>query len=251
VNITRPALVIYLMASDEAVTLADAAVRGGATALELGIPYSDPLADGPTIQRAAQRALDAGMTPRKALTILASINERCDVPLVPMTYGAIVEAYGIDAFVRDAAAAGADGLIVADVPPEESDALRTAAGSVAIDLVHLVAPTSAAQRLERAAGASRGFVYLVASVGTTGARDALDPRLANLIGRVKAASGATPVLAGFGISQPKQAASVIAAGGDGVIIGSAAIDAAAAGGVGGLESFVRGIRGALDAACGA
>ena len=111
-KLATPALVVYLMAADDTPELAEAAVRGGATAIEIGIPYSDPLADGPTIQRAGQRSLDAGMTPPQALAILAEVDRRVDVPLIPMTYGAIVESYGRERFCADAAAAGADGLIV-------------------------------------------------------------------------------------------------------------------------------------------
>jgi tryptophan synthase alpha chain len=245
VRLSTPALVIYLMAGDDTPELAAAAVRGGATAIELGIPYSDPLADGPTIQRAGQRALDAGITPPRALDIMRRLDGAVDVPLIPMTYGAIVEAYGRERFCAEAAAAGAEGLIVVDVPPEESGALRDAAGASGIDLVHLVAPTSRDERLRAAAGASRGFVYLVAAMGTTGAREQLDVRLAGLIGLVKEAAGDTPVLAGFGISRPEQVRSVLDAGADGVVVGSAAIEAAERGGAAALEEFVAGLKGAM------
>jgi tryptophan synthase alpha chain len=245
VKLATPALLIYLMASDDTPELAEAAVRGGATAIEIGIPYSDPLADGPTIQRAGQRSLDAGMTPPKALAILAEVDRRVDVPLIPMTYGAIIESYGRERFCTDAAAAGAEGLIVVDVPPEESDGLRGAAAAAGIDLVHLVAPTSRPERLRAAASASRGFVYLVAAMGTTGAREQLDDRLSGLIGVVKEAAGDTPVVAGFGISRPGHVAGVLAAGADGVAVGSAAIDAADRGGAPALEEFVRSLAAAL------
>jgi tryptophan synthase alpha chain len=246
VRIERPALVIYLMARDDTAELAEAAVAAGATAIEVGIPYSDPLADGPTIQRAGQRALDAGMTPPRAIDVIRDIAARVDVPLVPMTYGAIVTAYGTERFCQDAAAAGAQGLIVVDVPPEESEELRTAATSAGLDLVHLVALTSSAERLALAAGLSRGFVYLVASMGTTGARERLDDRLGGLITRTKAAAGETPVVTGFGISTPEQVAAVLAAGADGVAVGSAAIDAADAGGAEGLGRFVASLAGGLS-----
>jgi tryptophan synthase alpha chain len=245
VNLATPALVVYLVADDGVVELAEAAVRGGATALEIGVPYSDPLADGPTIQRATQRALDAGMTPRRALELMAAVDRRVDVPLIPMTYGAIVEAYGADAFARDAAAAGAEALIVSDVPPEESDELRAAAAADGLDVIHLVAPTSRPERLAAAAAASAGFVYLVAAVGVTGARESLDARVADLVAAVREHAGGTPVLAGFGISRPEQVRAVLAAGADGVIVGSAAIDAAERGGAAGLEAFVRELAGGL------
>ena len=244
-KIETPALLVYLMAGDETPELAAAAVRGGATGIELGIPYSDPLADGSTVQRAGQRALDAGMTPPRAIEIMGRVDAAVDVPLIPMTYGAIVEAYGRERFCADAAAAGAEGLIVVDVPPEESGPVRDAAGASGIDLVHLVAPTSRGDRLRAAAGASRGFVYLVAAMGTTGARERLDDRLAGLIGVVKEAANGTPVLAGFGISRPEQVRSVLDAGADGVVVGSAAIEAAERGGAAALEEFVAGLKGAM------
>ena len=138
-----------------------------------------------------------------------------------------------------------EGLIVVDVPPEESGELRDTAAASGIDLVHLVAPTSRDERLRAAAGASRGFVYLVAAMGTTGAREQLDDRLAGLIGVVKEAAGDTPVLAGFGISRPEHVRAVLAAGADGVVVGSAAIDAADNGGAAALEEFVRSLATAL------
>lgn len=244
-NLRTPALILYVMASREAPELAEAAVRGGATALELGIPYSDPLADGPTIQRAAQRALEAGMTPRGALDVLAEIHARVDVPLIPMTYGAIVEAYGAEPFCRDAAGAGAEALIVADVPPEESDELRAAARRVDVDLVHLVAPTSRPERIAAAAATSRGFVYLVAAVGTTGARESLDERMATLIEQSRAAAPTTPLIAGFGVSRPEHIAALLEAGADGAIVASAGLDVAERGGPDALEAFVRELAGAL------
>ncbi len=234
-----PALAVYLMANEDAPALAEAAVRGGATVIELGIPYSDPLADGTTIQRAAQAALDLGITPHRALELLAEINRRVDVPLVPMTYGAIVESYGEEAFCRDAAAAGAEALIVADIPPEESERLRAAAEAVGVDLIHLVAPTSRPERIQAAAAASRGFVYLVAAVGVTGARENLDGRVAELLTLTREAAGETPILGGFGVSTRAHVEGLIAAGTDGAIVGSAAIDAIERGGPEALEALVR------------
>lgn len=245
-NIARPSLAVYLMAGDDAPGLAMAAVRGGATVIELGIPYSDPLADGATIQRAAQAALDAGITPRRALAILREINDCVDVPLVPMTYGAIVEGYGEEAFCRDAAAAGAEGLIVADIPPEESARLRAAAENVGIDLIHLVAPTSGPERIKIAASASRGFVYLVTAVGLTGARENLDDRVAALVQSTREAAGDTPILGGFGVSRREHVAGLIAAGADGAIVGSAAIDAIDRGGADALEELVRDLAAGLQ-----
>jgi tryptophan synthase alpha chain len=239
VKLATPALVVYLVLDEGIEELAEAAVRGGATALELGIPYSDPLGDGPTIQAATQRALDAGITPRRALALMAAVDGRVDVPLIPMTYGAIVEAYGTAAFARDAAAAGADAVIVLDVPPEESDELRTACAAAGVDVVKLVAPTSRPDRLAAAAAMSAGFVYLVAAVGVTGARESVDARVADLVAAARPHAGSTPLLAGFGISRPEHVRAVLAAGADGAIVGSAAVDTAWRGGAAALEAFVR------------
>jgi tryptophan synthase alpha chain len=241
VNVATPALSIYLMAGDTLAELAAAAVRGGATVVEVGIPFSDPLADGPTIQQAGQAALAAGMTPRRCLDVLAETRQEIgeDVPLVPMTYAAIVERYGVDRFCREAGAAGASGLIVADVPPEEAAELAAAASSNGMDLVQLVALTSRDERIALAASASRGFIYVVAAIGTTGARDRLDvERLRGLLARVRAHAHGLPLLCGFGVSTREQVASLRAAGADGVIVGSAAIEAVNRGGAPELERFV-------------
>jgi tryptophan synthase alpha chain len=241
VRVATPALSIYLMAGETLPELAAAAVRGGATVIEMGIPFSDPLADGPTIQAAGQAALDAGMTPRRCLDVLARTREAIgpDVPLVPMTYAAIVERYGVERFCEDAGAAGANGLIVADVPPEEAGELAAAAAANGIDLVQLVSLTSRDARLAIAAGASRGFVYVVAAIGVTGARAALDvERLRGLLALVRSYAGELPLLCGFGVSTPEQVAALREAGADGVIVGSAAIEAVGRGGADELERFV-------------
>jgi tryptophan synthase alpha chain len=241
VRIETPALSIYLMAGEELPGLAAAAVRGGATVVEVGIPSSDPLADGPTIQAAGQAALDAGMTPRRCLDVLAETRAAIgsEIPLVPMTYAAIVERYGVERFCRDAGGAGATGLIVADIPPEEAGELAAGAASHGIDLVQLVALTSRDERIALAAGASHGFIYVVSAIGTTGARDALDvERLRGLLARVRSHANGLPLLCGFGVSRGEQVAALCEAGADGVIVGSAAIDAVNRGGADELERFV-------------
>jgi tryptophan synthase alpha chain len=240
-RIEVPALAIYLMAGDELPELAAAAVRGGATVVEVGIPFSDPLADGPTIQAAGQAALDAGMTPRRCLDVLAATRSAIgpEMPLVPMTYAAIVERYGVERFCADAAEAGATGLIVADIPPEEAGELAEAATSNGMDLVQLVALTSRDERIALAGGASRGFIYVVSAIGTTGARDELDvERLRSLLARVRSHAGGLPLLCGFGVSRGEHVAALREAGADGVIVGSAAIDAVNRGGAPELERFV-------------
>jgi tryptophan synthase alpha chain len=247
-NLRTPALAIYLMAGDELPEAAAAAVAAGATAIEVGIPFSDPLADGPTIQRAAQGALAAGMTPPRCLEVLAATRARLGdaVPLIPMTYAAIVERYGVARFCADASAAGATGLIVADVPPDDGDELQAASAANGIDLVQLISLTSAERRLELACRTSRGFIYVVSAIGTTGAREELDvERLRGLLARVRAHAGALPLLCGFGVSRASQVRDLRAAGADGVIVGSAAIAALESGGVAGLGELVASLAGGL------
>ena len=236
-RLATPALVVYLMADEGVVDLAEAAVRGGATALELGIPYSDPLADGPTIQRAGQRALDAGMTPRRALDLLAEIDRRVDVPLVPMTYSSLLEAYGWERFSADARAAGATSLIVADLPAGEREELRR---------IQLVAPTSTDERLRVAARETDGWLYLVTLTGTTGAREGLSPQLAGLVARARLAAADLPLYAGFGISSPEQARAAASLA-DGIVVGSRALEVAEDGAAA-LQTFVAGLRSAIDGA---
>jgi tryptophan synthase alpha chain len=248
VKLRTPALAIYLMAGDGLPDAAAAAVEAGATAIEVGIPFSDPLADGPVIQRAAEAALAGGMTPPRCLEALAATRARLggEVPLIPMTYAAIVERYGIAQFCADAAGAGATGLIVADVPPDDGDELQAASVANGIDLVQLISLTSADARLAMACRTSRGFIYVVSAIGTTGAREELDvERLRALLARVRAHAGELPLLCGFGVSRASQVRDLRAAGADGVIVGSAAITALESGGIGGLSSLVASLAGAL------
>src|SRR5205085_8242854 len=155
-------LAIYLMCGAATPELAEAAVEGGADIVELGFPFSDPLADGPVIRRAGERALAEGMRTRECIACLAATRARVEVPLIPMTYSSLLEAYGYDRFARDAAEAGATSLIVADLPVEVEPELRR---------IQLVAPTSTDERIALAAARTDGWLYLVALTGTTGARD--------------------------------------------------------------------------------
>jgi tryptophan synthase alpha chain len=248
VTLRTPALAIYLMAGEDLPEQAAAAMQAGATAIEVGIPFSDPLADGPTIQRAAHAALLAGMNPPRCLEALAATRARLggDAPLIPMTYAAIVERYGVARFCADAAQAGATGLIVADVPPDDGDDLQAESARNGVDLVQLVALTSADARLALACRASRGFVYVVSAIGTTGAREQLDvARLTGLLARVRVHAGELPLLCGFGVSRPEHVRDLRAAGADGVIVGSAAIAALEDGGVTGLAELVSSLAAAL------
>jgi tryptophan synthase alpha chain len=227
-------LAVYLMAGQETPELAEAAVSGGADLIEVGFPFSDPLADGPVIRRAAERALAEGMRTGRCLECLRAIRERVDVPLVPMTYASLLEAHGYQRFAEDARAAGADSLIVADLPAGERPELRR---------VQLVAPTSTHERLRLAAAQTDGWLYLVTLTGTTGAREQLSPELAPLVRRARSVTD-VPLLAGFGISTPKQAGAAAELA-DGVVVGSAALTAAEEG-VRSLEDFIRSLRRALD-----
>jgi tryptophan synthase alpha chain len=229
-------LAVYLMAGVETPELAEAAVAGGADLVEIGFPFSDPLADGPVIRLAAERALEEGMRTERCLECLAAVRRRVDVPLVPLTYASLLEAYGYERFARDAQAAGAESVIVADLPAGERPELRR---------VQLVAPTSTEERLRLAAAETDGWLYLVTVTGTTGARETLSPELAPLVERARAVTD-VPLLAGFGISTPEQARAAAELA-DGVVVGSAALLAAEEG-ARSLEDFVRSLRRALDGA---
>jgi len=229
-------LVVYLMSGPELPDLAEAAVEGGADLVELGFPFSDPLADGPVIRRAAERALAQGMRTGACLEVLAETRERLpDTPLVPMTYSSLLEAYGWERFAADARGAGATSLIVADLPADERPELLR---------VQLVAPTSTDERVRLAAERTDGWLYLVTLTGTTGARDGLSPALAGLVQRARAATK-LPLYAGFGISTPEQARSAGELA-DGIVVGTSALQAAEEG-AGALRDYVRSLRAALDA----
>jgi tryptophan synthase alpha chain len=229
------ALVVYLMAGRGMPALAEAAVRGGADIVEIGFPFSDPLADGPVIRRAAERALAEGMRTAACLACLADVRECIDKPIVPMTYASLLEGYGYERFAEDARAAGATSLIVADLPVDSHPELRR---------VQLVAPTSTGERLRLAAELTDGWLYLVSVTGTTGAREALSGEAAELVRRARGLTH-LPLYLGFGISTP---AHVAAAGriADGVVVGSRAVEMAEEGPEALLE-YVASLREALDA----
>jgi tryptophan synthase alpha chain len=224
------------MAGPETPELAEAAVAGGADLLEIGFPFSDPLADGPIIRLAGERALARGMRTRACLECLAETRARVDVPLIPMTYASILEAYGHERFRADARAAGATSLIVADLPVEAAPELPR---------VQLVAPTTPRARVRLAAERTDGWLYLVTVTGTTGARESVSSQLAGLVERARAVTD-VPLLAGFGISTPEQAAEAAALA-DGIVVGSRAIQIAEESGPEGLRDYVSSLREALDA----
>ena len=227
-------LVIYLMAGPDTPVLAEAAVAGGADIVEIGIPFSDPLADGPVIRRAGERALAQGMRTAACLDCLAETRRLVGVPLVPMTYAAILEAYGWARFADAAHAAGATSLIVADLPAGERPELRR---------VQLVAPTSTDERLRLAAAETDGWLYLVTLTGTTGARTGLSTQLPGLIERARGITD-VPLYAGFGISTPAHARAAADLS-DGIVVGSRAVLVAEEGPTA-LQEYVASLRAAID-----
>lgn len=230
-------LVIYLMAGSETAELARAAVEGGADIIEIGFPFSDPLADGPVIRRAAERALRHGMRTKACLEVLAETRGLLpDTPLIPMTYSSLLEAYGWKRFAADAAAAGATSLIVADLPAGERPELRR---------VQLVAPTSTDERIRLASEQTDGWLYLVTVAGTTGARSDVSPALAGLVDRARRTTD-VPLFAGFGISKPEHARAAAELT-DGVVVGSRALEVAEAG-PDTLRDYVASLRAGVDLA---
>ena len=233
----RKTLVVYLMSGPETPALAEAAVDAGADLVELGFPFSDPLADGPVIRRAAERALAEGMRTGACLELLAETRARLpETPLVPMTYSSLLEAFGWERFADEARAAGATNLIVADLPAGDRPELRR---------IQLVAPTSTDERIRLAAAGTDGWLYLVTVTGTTGARDDLSPALAGLVDRARRATE-LPLYAGFGISTPEQAHAAAQLA-DGIVVGTSALEAAEKGAEA-LAAYVESLRGALDGA---
>jgi tryptophan synthase alpha chain len=224
----QAALMPYLMGGfptmEESLRIGEAYIDGGADLIELGVPFSDPLADGPVIHAAGTAALGAGATVKGVLEVCERLAQR--VPVVVMLYANLVLARGPEAFAAAAAEAGASGLIVPDLPMEEATALLAACDAVGVALVPLVAPTTPDDRLAAIGARARGFVYTVSVTGTTGERAALSDRFASVIGRAKR-HAAVPVALGFGIGAPEQAVQAAEAGADGVIIGSRLVRAAA------------------------
>lgn len=226
----RAGLITYVMAGDPdpdtSLEVMHALAAGGADLIELGLPFSDPMADGPSIQRAALRALAAGMTLAGVLNLVARFRQSdTATPIILMGYMNPVLAMGLGPFARAAAAAGADGVIMVDCPPEEADPLADALDAEGLALVRLATPTTDAGRLAVVARRTRGFVYYVAVAGVTGGKSAEADQVAPSVARVRAASG-LPVAVGFGIRTPAQAAS-IARVADAVVVGTALVDAMA------------------------
>jgi tryptophan synthase alpha chain len=243
----RTALIPYVTAGHPSSAATAEFLRhagGPADIIELGIPFSDPLADGPVIQRSTHEALAAGMSLRGALELLD--RNRPAVPVVLFSYVNPILQYGLEAFLADATAAGASGLLLTDLPTGGDERFEAAIRASRLDLVPLVAPTSPPARVARIAGSAQGFVYVLARLGVTGASPTLDPSLTRTVGAVRAAT-ALPVAVGFGLSTPAQVAAV-AGMADGVVVGSALVERLGSGGVARGLDFLAELRAALDTA---
>ncbi|MBN2005433.1 MAG: tryptophan synthase subunit alpha [Anaerolineae bacterium] len=247
----RKALMPYVTmgypALESALEIVPAIAEAGADLVELGVPFSDPLADGATIQAAGQKALENGMSLSLCLDQAATLRARgVTLPFVLMGYYNPIVRFGVERFARAAAEAGVDGVITPDLPPEEAEALYAALAAQDLDAIFLLAPTSDATRVQAVVEKSTGFVYLVSLVGVTGARDTVSADLAGFVARVRAATG-KPLAVGFGIATPEQAAQVAQIA-DGVIVGSALVKTvgAAANPAEAARAFVAGLRKGMD-----
>ena len=222
----RGGLVAYLTAGDPDLetsrALAVAVAQAGADVLEIGVPFSDPLADGPVIQRAIERALASGTTLRLSLDLVRHVRSAIDTPIVLFTYANPVLRMGADAFARAAADAGADGVLILDYPVEEAEPLRRPLVEAGLDPIFLVSPTTTDARIRRSAELGRGFLYVISRLGVTGMRDRLATDVRALLERVRAASS-LPIAVGFGISTPAHVAEACRAA-DAAVVGSALVD---------------------------
>jgi tryptophan synthase alpha chain len=222
--------------------------RSGADLIELGVPYSDPLADGPVIQAAATRALQRGTRLEQVLEMLKTVSPHLQAPIILFTYYNPIINRGISTFMQQIAAAGASGLVIPDLPLEEVDAVLTAAKHSGIEVILLVAPTSPKQRIEAIAQQSQGFIYLVSVTGVTGMRSQIESRVQTLLTELHSVTD-KPIGVGFGISQPSQAKQVMEWGADAVIVGSAFVKRLAEGspdqGLQAIETFCRSLKAAI------
>jgi len=223
------ALIAYLTGGDPDpkafLANSTALIEGGADIVEVGIPFSDPIADGPVIQASSMRALSQRATPAGVLDLIGELSSQCPVPFVVLSYYNPILAMGLDRFLRKARESGVDGIVVPDLPFEESDEFRNIALKHNIDNIYLVAPNTSRTRLRTVLDKSKGFLYLVSLYGVTGPRDYLSPQALETVKKVKSlARGKVPVSAGFGVSQPEHVSAIIRSGADGAIVGSALVN---------------------------
>jgi tryptophan synthase alpha chain len=219
----RAALIPFFVVGDPdfdaSLAIVTAAIDAGVDILELGIPFSDPIADGPTIQKADVRAMNAGMNVHKALSFVKAIKDHKDIPIGLLMYYNLIHQYGVDRFFRDFRDAGVNSILVADLSIDDGDEVLGPAESAGLDTVFMVTPNTSSERMERIASKTTGFIYTVSLLGVTGSRDALSDAVEGLVGRLKTLTD-VPICVGFGISKPEHARTVANAGADGVIIGS-------------------------------
>ena len=222
----RPLLVACTVAGDpsfdECISIVRELVRSGTDIIELVMPFSDPVADGPVIQQAGARALASGMNTDRLFDLIREVRKETEIPVLIMTYANIVVQRGIEEFYRDAARAGADGVVIADVPLEEADPFCAAARNAGMDPILFVSQTTSPDRIEKILSKAGGFVYLVAAMGVTGTRDEISPDAIALLKTIKKMTS-LPVVPGFGISTPEHVRRYAQAGADGVIVGSALV----------------------------
>jgi tryptophan synthase alpha chain len=223
----KPLFIGFTVAGDPdkatCIRIARALISGGTDILELGVPFSDPVADGPTIQKADERALAAGTIPDSVFEIVKEIRKESEVPIVFLTYFNIIYHRGVERFYRDARDAGVDGILIADMPVEESEEICTVASRYGIDPVFLIAQTTSDSRIKKIVAKAGGYVYLVAVLGVTGVRDHVSEEAIDLLNRVRRYTP-LPLALGFGISTPAHANVCTRAGADGVIVGSAIVE---------------------------
>ena len=245
----RTGLVTYVTAGDPDVARSAEILRrldrAGADVLEVGVPFSDPLADGPVIQRATERALAAGTTLEKVLAMIAGVRADISAPVVIFSYANPILRMGLDRFVTEATAAGVDGVLTLDMPPEEGEAFRSAFAGAGIDTIFLLSPTTTAERIRRASTLGSGFLYGISRLGVTGVRETLDDSAKDLAGRVRAET-TMPLALGFGLSRPEHVRAV-GQWADAAVVGSALVKVIAehgqsAGLLDEVERYVRWLR---------
>jgi tryptophan synthase alpha chain len=245
----RTGLVTYVTAGDPDLARSAEILRrldrAGADVLEVGVPFSDPLADGPVIQRATERALASGTTLEKVLAMLAGVRADISAPVVIFSYANPILRMGLEKFVTEAQAAGVDGVLTLDMPPEEGEAFRGAFAGAGIDTIFLLSPTTAVERIRRASTLGSGFLYGISRLGVTGARDSIDDSAKELAGRIRAETG-MPLALGFGLSRPEHVRAV-GQWADAAVVGSALVKVIAehgqsAGLLDEVEGYVRWLR---------
>ena len=241
------ALIVYVMAGDPSLSLTKKIVRaleeGGADMIELGLPFSDPIADGPTIQAASERALKAGMNPDAYFNMIRDIREHTDLPLICLTYYNLVLHRGIGRFMGDCAESGINGIIIPDLPIEEAKQTLNEANRNDVDFIPLIAPTSTEYRIKNISSVAHGFIYLVSLLGVTGARKELSVTVKDMIGKVRRATKReVPIAVGFGLSSPQHVREAIISGAEGAIVGSAIVNIIAKNKDEGEEKMLREIR---------